>query len=104
MGKRAIIAIDGPAASGKGADARRYALPHLGAGLLYRATAAALIAAGHDLADEPPLAAARALGLTDFDETGKRPSASVAGERLKAAFPGRCRQPRWDGRSESTYA
>src|SRR5580704_4567575 len=42
-----IIAIDGPAASGKGTLARRlashYALPHLDTGLLYRATAAALI-------------------------------------------------------------
>ena len=44
-----IIAIDGPAASGKGTIARRiaahYRLPHLDTGLLYRATAAALIAA-----------------------------------------------------------
>ena len=43
-----IIAIDGPAASGKGTIARRlaahYGLPHLDTGLLYRATAAALIA------------------------------------------------------------
>ena len=41
-----IIAIDGPAASGKGTIARRiaahYGLPHLDTGLLYRATAAAL--------------------------------------------------------------
>ncbi len=45
-----IIAIDGPAASGKGAIARRiaahYRLPHLDTGLLYRATAAASIAEG----------------------------------------------------------
>ena len=41
-----IIAIDGPAASGKGTIARRiaahYRLPHLDTGLLYRAAAAAL--------------------------------------------------------------
>ena len=41
-----IIAIDGPAASGKGTLARRlaehYGLPHLDTGLLYRATAASL--------------------------------------------------------------
>ena len=41
-----IIAIDGPAASGKGTLARRlaehYGLPHLDTGLLYRATARAL--------------------------------------------------------------
>jgi cytidylate kinase len=39
-----IIAIDGPAASGKGTLARRiaahFALPHLDTGLLYRAVAA----------------------------------------------------------------
>jgi cytidylate kinase len=69
-----IIAIDGPAASGKGTIARRlaahYRLPHLDTGLLYRATAAALIAADRDLYDErAAVAAARGLGLTDFDET-----------------------------------
>ncbi|MEI9851357.1 MAG: (d)CMP kinase [Sphingomonas sp.] len=39
-----IIAVDGPAASGKGtlarALARHYRLPHLDTGLLYRAVAA----------------------------------------------------------------
>ena len=68
-----IIAIDGPAASGKGTIARRlagrYGLPHLDTGLLYRATAAALIAADRDLYDEAAaVAAARGLGLMDFDE------------------------------------
>ena len=84
-----IIAIDGPAASGKGTIARRlaahYGLPHLDTGLLYRATAAALIAADRDLYDEPSaVAAARGLGLTDFDEiapahaarSGRRPRSS----------------------------
>ena len=46
-----IIAIDGPAASGKGTLAARlaahYALPHLDSGLLYRAVAKAVIDAGH---------------------------------------------------------
>ena len=45
-----IIAIDGPAASGKGTLARRLAqhfgVPHLDTGLLYRAIAAALIDKG----------------------------------------------------------
>ena len=64
---RMIIAIDGPAASGKGTIARRlaahYRLPHLDTGLLYRATAAALIAADRDIYDEPAaIAAARGLG------------------------------------------
>jgi len=69
-----IIAIDGPAASGKGTLARRLAahlaLPHLDTGLLYRATARALIEHGHDLSDRTAaISAARSLALTDFDET-----------------------------------
>ncbi len=68
-----IIAIDGPAASGKGTIARRLAahfnLPHLDTGLLYRATARALMEAGERLDDEAcAVQAARGLALTDFDE------------------------------------
>jgi CMP/dCMP kinase len=68
-----IIAIDGPAASGKGTLARRLAahfrLPHLDTGLLYRATARALIDHGRDLHDKhAAVAAARGLALIDFDE------------------------------------
>ncbi|MFF8801678.1 MULTISPECIES: (d)CMP kinase [unclassified Methylobacterium] len=59
-----VIAIDGPAASGKGTLARRlalhYGLPHLDTGLLYRAVALTLIDAGTDLDDAG--AAARAAG------------------------------------------
>ncbi|HRY01849.1 MAG: (d)CMP kinase [Hyphomicrobiales bacterium] len=68
-----IVAIDGPAASGKGTIARRLAkhfgLPHLDTGLLYRATARVLIDEGTRLDDvESAVAAARGLALTDFDE------------------------------------
>ena len=68
-----IIALDGPAASGKGTLARRLAahfgLPHLDTGLLYRATARALIEAGERLDDERrAVEAARGLALMDFDE------------------------------------
>jgi cytidylate kinase len=68
-----IIAIDGPAASGKGTLARRLAatlnLPHLDTGLLYRATARALRDEGRDLHDRrAAVAAARGLALIDFDE------------------------------------
>ena len=61
-----IIAIDGPAASGKGTLARRlaahYGLPHLDTGLLYRATARALLDAGSPVSDSrAALAAARRL-------------------------------------------
>ena len=51
-----VIAIDGPAASGKGTLARRlaahYGLRHLDTGLTYRAVAAALAEAGSDFTDE----------------------------------------------------
>src|ERR1700720_3516958 len=68
-----IIAIDGPAASGKGTLARKLAshfgLPHLDTGLLYRATALALMEHGRVLTDkDAAIAAARGLALTDFDE------------------------------------
>jgi len=67
-----IIAIDGPAASGKGTLAARlaahYALPHLDSGLLYRAVAKAVIDAGHR-PDEVAraVAAARALDPATLD-------------------------------------
>jgi cytidylate kinase len=51
-----VIAIDGPAASGKGTMARRlaeaYGFAHLDTGLTYRAVAKALIDEGLPLADE----------------------------------------------------
>src|SRR5579883_2312096 len=61
-----IIAIDGPAASGKGTLGKRLAahfgLRHLDTGLLYRAVAKALLDAGHPLDDvAQAVAAARAL-------------------------------------------
>ena len=50
-----IIAVDGPAASGKGTIARalasHYGLPHLDTGLLYRAVGVEVIRAGGDPAD-----------------------------------------------------
>ena len=64
-----IIAIDGPAASGKGTLARRlaahYGLPHLDTGLLYRATARLLLDEGSRLDDvEAAVRSARGLALT----------------------------------------
>ncbi len=51
-----IIAVDGPAASGKGTLAKRlaakYGLSHLDTGRTYRAVAAALLAAGKPAEDE----------------------------------------------------
>lgn len=61
-----IIAVDGPAASGKGTIARalaaHYGLPHLDTGLLYRAVAMCLKRAGGDPASE-----ADAVLATGFD-------------------------------------
>lgn len=69
-----IIAIDGPAASGKGTLgkmlAAHYGLRHLDTGLIYRAVAKALIDAGNRPDDETAaVAAARALDPAQFDET-----------------------------------
>ncbi|WFS00299.1 (d)CMP kinase [Rhizobium tumorigenes] len=61
-----IIAIDGPAAAGKGTLSRRiaetYGFHHLDTGLTYRATAKALLDAGRPLDDEA-VAAGVATGL-----------------------------------------
>ncbi len=62
-----IIAVDGPAASGKGtiakALARHYGLPHLDTGLLYRAVGIAVLRAGGDPSDE-----GEAFHACSFDE------------------------------------
>ena len=68
-----IIAIDGPAASGKGTLGKRlaahYGLRHLDTGLLYRAVAKALLDAGHPPADQGrAIAAAKSLDPSRFDE------------------------------------
>lgn len=67
-----IIAVDGPAASGKGTIARalahHFGLPHMDTGLLYRATALNLLELGGD--PESEFAAARATDLSQirFDD------------------------------------
>src|SRR3954465_7170221 len=68
-----IIAIDGPAASGKGTLGKKlaahYGFRHLDTGLLYRAVAKALLDAGHIATDEGrAVAAAKAIDPTRFDE------------------------------------
>ena len=87
-----VIAIDGPAASGKGTLARRlaahYGLPHLDTGLLYRATALALIDADKRLDDEDAAeAAARGLALVEFDEARLRGGAMGEAASIVAAMP-----------------
>jgi len=62
-----IVAVDGPAASGKGtiarAIARHHGLPHLDTGLLYRAVGISVLRAGGDPAD--PEAAFAACGFEE---------------------------------------
>lgn len=68
-----VVAIDGPAASGKGTLARRiaihYGMPHLDTGLTYRAVAKALLDQGLPLDDEAIAAdVAEHLNLHNMDK------------------------------------
>jgi cytidylate kinase len=72
-----IIAIDGPAASGKGTLAKRiaahYGFHHLDTGLLYRGVARAVLDQGKSLQDENAATAiARALDFSELDEARLR--------------------------------
>ena len=76
-----IIAIDGPAAAGKGTLAKRIAaalnLPYLDTGILYRATAKRVLEAGQDPDDvQAALAAAQALAAEDLKRTDLRDAAT----------------------------
>ena len=69
-----IIAIDGPAASGKGTLAKKlaahYGLRHLDTGLLYRAVALGVLQAGYKPGDrDRAIASAKAIDPATFDET-----------------------------------
>jgi cytidylate kinase len=84
MTVKPVIAIDGPAAAGKGTLARRLAatlgLPYLDTGLLYRAVGRRVLDAGGDPAD-PATAEAAALSLrpADLDRSDLRgPQADAA--------------------------
>jgi cytidylate kinase len=87
-----IIAIDGPAASGKGTLAKRLAehfgLPHLDSGLLYRATAHRLLQQGHALDDVARATeAARDLSPDAFDEEALRGRDMGEAASIVAAIP-----------------
>src|SRR5438045_4047682 len=87
-----IIAIDGPAASGKGTLGKRlgahYGLRHLDTGLLYRAVAQAMRTAGHRL-DDPirAAAAAHALDPAAFDETALKSHEAGEAASVVSAIP-----------------
>lgn len=88
-----VIAVDGPAASGKGTIAGRlaalYGYPLLDTGLLYRAVGVAVLDGGGDLDD--PIAAeavARALDLSALDRTEVRTRAAGEAASRVAVHPG----------------
>lgn len=87
-----VIAVDGPAASGKGtvakALARHFGLPHLDTGALYRAVALAALRAGTPLNDAGALGRhAAALDLSLIEEPALRDVATAAAASRISAFP-----------------
>jgi cytidylate kinase len=87
-----IIAIDGPAASGKGTLGRRLAahfgLAHLDTGMLYRAVALRVLEAGADPADEVQAArAAKTVRPEDLGRPGLRDERVSAASSKVAVHP-----------------
>ncbi len=87
-----VIAIDGPAASGKGTLARRLAaalgIAHLDTGLLYRATGRRVLLTGGDPADATvALRAAESLRADDLTRTDLRGPDADAAASAVAALP-----------------
>jgi cytidylate kinase len=87
--KNLVIAVDGPAASGKGtiarAIARHYGLPHMDTGLLYRAVALNLWRWGGDPASEfEALRAATELNFDPDDEELRSEPVSKVASKVSA--------------------
>jgi len=87
-----IIAVDGPAASGKGTIAKalaaHYGLPHLDTGLLYRAVGIAVLEAGGDPASpDDALQAAEHLSSA-LDDPGLKSEAAGKAASMVSAHPG----------------
>jgi cytidylate kinase len=88
-----IIAVDGPAASGKGTLSKRiaahYGLNHLDTGLLYRAVARTLLDQGKALTDEAAaVAVARALDFRALDEARLRGAEAGEAASVISVYPG----------------
>ena len=93
MNVRPIIAIDGPAAAGKGTLARRIAatlgLPYLDTGLLYRAVGRRVLDVGGDPGDPATAeAVARTLAAADLERDDLRGPQADAAAAAVAAIPG----------------
>jgi cytidylate kinase len=116
-----LIAIDGPAASGKGTLGRliaaHYGLPHLDTGKLYRAVARDTLAAGQAPSDaSAALAAAKALDPATLDDpklmegrlgeaasiVASHPGVREALRAYQRAFAGQARGAVIDGRDIGT--
>src|SRR3954462_3831730 len=87
-----IIAIDGPAASGKGTLGKRlaqhYGYRHLDTGVIYRAVAKALLDAGADLTDEArAVAAAMELDPEKFGHPALKPKLIGEAASVVSAIP-----------------
>ncbi len=87
-----IIAIDGPAASGKGTIGKRlaahYGLRHLDTGLLYRAVAKTVLDSGKKPDDKPAaIAAAQTLDLSRFDDAALKSAAVGEAASYVSAIP-----------------
>ena len=87
-----IIAIDGPAASGKGTLARRLAahfgVPHLDTGVLYRAVGLNVLRQGKDPADaDAAVAAANQLTPDELSDAALRSDDAAQAASVVAAIP-----------------
>jgi CMP/dCMP kinase len=86
-----IIAVDGPAASGKGTIAKalaaHYGLPHLDTGLLYRAVGIAVLRAGGDPSDEGEAFHACAFDEALLTDPGLKSEAAGRAASIVSAHP-----------------
>ncbi len=86
-----IIAVDGPAASGKGtiarALARHYGLPHLDTGLLYRAVGIGVLRHGDDPSREADALAACAFAATLLGDPGLKSEGAGRAASIVSSHP-----------------
>ena len=87
-----VIAIDGPAAAGKGTLAKKiaahYAYAYLDTGSLYRAVGVAVMAQGLAASDEPAaIRAAQSLDATKIDQKAIRTAEAGEAASVVAVMP-----------------